>query len=279
MGFGSWVKSLLGSKGAPGGEEVKGLNFHSAIGAHMLWRRRLSDVINGASNERLVPAQVGAADQCVLGKWLNGPIRDDYADSSEFQALVQEHASFHECASRILQKALAGQKQDAQQMLTGGEFQQLSSSVCVRLGRLYQGITGHALEDEADDDGVEDEIAGLNFRNVLDSHMSWRQRLSDVINGKSDEQLSVAVVGADNQCRLGKWLQGPIKNEFAGDPEFQALVREHARFHECAGQVLQHAQAGRKNEAQKLLAGGEFVELSRLLCSRLLKLHQQLGKR
>lgn len=276
MGFGSWVKGLLGGKGAPGGEEVKGLNFHSAIAAHMLWRRRLDDVVNGKSNEHLTVAQVGAHDQCVLGKWLNGPIKNEYASNPEFQQLVREHARFHECAAQILQQAQTGRTQEAKQLLTGGDFPKLSRSVCGRLGNLYQGITGQVIED---DDDANDEVAGLNFRSVLDSHMSWRQRLGDVINGVSNERLTVAQVGAPDQCRLGQWLQGPIKNQYASDPEFQALVQEHKRFHECAGRVLQAAQQGQKEDAQKMLIGAEFVGLSRSLCSRLLSLHSNLTRR
>ena len=160
-------------------------------------------------------------------------------------------------------------------MLTG-DFAKLSRSVCARLGNLYQGITGQAIDDGDDSDS---EVAGLNFRSVLDSHMSWRQRLGDVINGVSDEQLTVAQVGAPDQCRLGQWLLGPIKDQYAGDPEFDALVQEHKRFHECAGRVLHAAQQGQKEDAQKMLIGAEFVGLSRSLCSRLLALHSDLTKR
>ena len=52
MGFGSWMKNLLGGGGdekkAPEVEITHGLNFQSVISVHMGWRKRLSDVIKGA---------------------------------------------------------------------------------------------------------------------------------------------------------------------------------------------------------------------------------------
>ena len=287
MGFASWMKNLLGGGGdekkAPAVEITHGLNFQSVISVHMGWRKRLADVVKGISKEKLSVAQVGASDQCELGRWLNGPVKDEYASSSEFQALVAEHARFHQAAGQILQLAQAGQKKEAEQLLAAGDFPKLSTSLVMRLGNLYRGFTGHTIEESAiaveEDAGADDEVAGLNFRSVVDSHLSWRTRLADVINGKSNEKLEPAVVGADDQCRLGKWLKGPIKDQFASDPEFQTLLAEHARFHEIAGQVLQRAQSGQTAQAQQQLNDREFVGLSRSLCTKLLNMHQKLSKR
>ena len=285
MGFASWMKSMLGGgeNKAPEVEITHGLNFQSVISVHMGWRKRLSDVVKGISKEKLSVAQVGASDQCELGRWLNGPVKDEYASSSEFQALVKEHAQFHQAAGQILQLAQAGKKQEAEKLLAAGDFPKLSTSLVVRLGNLYRGFTGHAIEESAiapeEDAGADDEVAGLNFRSVVDAHLSWRTRLADVINGKSNEKLEPAIVGADDQCRLGKWLKGPIKDQFANDPEFQTLLAEHARFHQIAGQVLQQAQSGQTQQAQQMLNDREFTGLSRTLCTRLLNLHQSLSKK
>ena len=287
MGFGSWMKNLLGGGGdekkAPEVEITHGLNFQSVISVHMGWRKRLSDVIKGVSKEKLSVAQVGASDQCALGKWLNGSVKDEYANSPDFQALVAEHARFHQAAGQILQLAQAGKKQDAEKLLLTGDFPKLSTSLVMRLGNLYRGFTGHAIQEPAaeedDDSGADDEVAGLNFRSVVDAHLAWRSRLADVINGKSNEKLEVAKVGADDQCALGKWIKGPIKDQFVGDSAFQTLVTDHARFHEIAGQVLQQAQGGQTAQAQQLLNDREFVGLSRKLCTQLLNLHQTLSKK
>ena len=288
MGFASWMKNLLGGGGdekkAPEVEITHGLNFQSVISVHMGWRKRLADVIKGVSKEKLSVAQVGASDQCALGKWLNGSVKDEYAGSSEFQALVAEHARFHQAAGQILQLAQAGQKKEAEQLLAAGDFPKLSTSLVMRLGNLYRGFTGHAIEENAlaaedEDSGADDEVAGLNFRSVVDAHLSWRSRLADVINGKSNEKLEVAKVGADDQCALGKWIKGPIKDQFAGDAAFQTLISDHARFHQIAGQVLQQAQSGQTAQAQQMLNDREFVGLSRKLCTELLNLHSALSKR
>ncbi len=279
MGFGSWMKNLLLGKGAPADEEIRGLNFHSVIGHHLQWRQRLSNVIEGKSNERLSISVVGADDQCRLGKWLKGPIRQEYANNPEFQTLLREHARFHECAAQVLQEAQNGRMQEAKELLVRGEFPELSRSLCTRLGRLYQALSGKTLDVEDELSSANEEVEGLNFRSAVDAHMSWRQRLADVVSGKSSEQLSVAQLAASDKCILGKWLHGAMHKRYEKDPEFQALLREHARFHECAAKVLQEAQSGRTKEAQALLNGREFLELSRSLCNRLLNLYNALSKR
>lgn len=114
--------------------EVGGLNFQSALEAHMKWRMRLQDVVNGVSKEKLDPEVVEKDDHCVLGKWLYGE-GERYKDLEGFSKVKLAHAEFHGLAAGILRKALTGNKAEAQALLTG-EYRRCS----VRIGGLLAGL-------------------------------------------------------------------------------------------------------------------------------------------
>jgi len=121
-----------------GKEEVAGLNFKTAIDAHMKWKQRLSAVIAGTSTEQLDPAVIGRDDQCALGKWIHGEGGQHYGSQDLFLELREHHAQFHRCAAEVLRTAQAGAVADAEKMLNAGAYQQASVDVVLRLARLYE---------------------------------------------------------------------------------------------------------------------------------------------
>lgn len=120
-----------------GKEEFGGLNFKTAIDAHMKWKMRLSAVIDGTSTEQLDPDVIGRDDQCVLGKWIHGEGGRNYEDSMLFLKLRDDHATFHRCAANVLREALTGDKEQARIMLTTGEYSRASMHVTSALAKLY----------------------------------------------------------------------------------------------------------------------------------------------
>jgi len=62
-------KPVVDDKGA----EIGGLNFMSAIEAHVRWKARLDSYIQGTSNEELKVEIVCRDDVCPLGKWIYSP--------------------------------------------------------------------------------------------------------------------------------------------------------------------------------------------------------------
>lgn len=120
-----------------GKEEFAGLNFKTAIDAHMKWKLRLTAVIDGTSTEQLDPEVIGRDDQCVLGKWIYSEGGRLYEDSMLFAKLRSDHATFHRCAADVLREALYGDKGVAHQMLTTGEYSRASMHVTSALAKLY----------------------------------------------------------------------------------------------------------------------------------------------
>ena len=63
----------------------------------------------------------------------------------------------------------------------------------------FQPVTDAAPEETAI-------VGGIDFRNAIQIHAKWKSRLKNYIEGKSDEDLQVAVITRDDRCVLGKWL-------------------------------------------------------------------------
>ena len=117
--------------------EIDGLNFQSAIDAHIKWKLRLADTIAGRSQEKLEVANVSRDDQCVLGKWIHGNGNAKYGKTPAFTELRQTHAHFHKCAALVLGEAQKGNRVQAEKYLSSGEYVQASEKVKRLLVRLY----------------------------------------------------------------------------------------------------------------------------------------------
>lgn len=105
------------------------MDLNDAVLAHTKWKIRLKSFISGKGEEVLKADQVGKDNLCELGKWIHGEGRS-LADHDEYQRLKQVHASFHQCAGKIVALAGSGKSGDAEKMLApDGEFTKLSMSV------------------------------------------------------------------------------------------------------------------------------------------------------
>lgn len=246
MGIMDWFKQVATgaaetaqpTPSAPGpsedkGAEVGGLNFKSAVDAHMKWKMRLETYIGGTSNEDLKVDVVCRDDQCPLGKWIYSRGGSDFGYSETFFDMKAHHANFHRCAGDVLAKAQAGRKEEALDLLHRGEYVRASERVKKLLAKLF--------------------VLVADGKTAIDSHMKWKERLRDYITGASTEDLKVDNVSRDDLCTLGLWLKADGKQHHAASPAFQALQAAHARFHQCAGQVLDLAQKGQKDAALRLL--------------------------
>jgi len=77
-----------------------------------------------------------------------------------------------------------------------------------------------------------------------------------------DKSLNPSVVGADNQCELGKWIHGDGKKN-ANNPKFKELTIEHAKFHTSAAEIIKKADTGQNMSAETTLgAKSEFADRS-----------------
>lgn len=142
MGLLKWLeKKLAGDNSAKltfdkGQEEFAGLNLKQVLDAHLAWNDRLTKYLDGTSAEHLDVHQIAPDNLCILGKWIYGPGSKQFNQVPEFKALRDTHKEFHLTAGQVLIEHNDGNKQTANQLLTG-KFRSLSSKIQLNLVRLY----------------------------------------------------------------------------------------------------------------------------------------------
>jgi methyl-accepting chemotaxis protein len=92
----------------------------------------------------------------------------------------------------------------------------------------------------------------MNFDDAIKAHSNWKIKLSSYIS-KPDGSINKSQVAQDNLCDLGKWLYGEGRR-FSNDPDYQNLLKQHARFHKAAANVVAKAESG-VNVTQELQLG------------------------
>jgi hypothetical protein len=90
-----------------------------AVGAHGIWKSRLRTTIARGTSEIPV-STIRADDQCVFGKWLFGQqLSEADRATANYRTVLDLHAKFHETAARVVELALAGNKEEAEALLNG----------------------------------------------------------------------------------------------------------------------------------------------------------------
>ena len=118
--------------------------------------------------------------------------------------------------------------------------------------------------------------AGLDFMNAIEAHVRWKIRLEAYINKTGEEDLDADVVGADDQCMLGKWLHGVGDEKFGGHPLFPDLKMTHAQFHRSAGDIIRTVDEGDPEAARKKLMQGDYARYSHRIKSELARMALEL---
>jgi methyl-accepting chemotaxis protein len=93
-------------------------NLDDAIAAHIKWKHRLNQYIDGTSTEILDTAVVSKDNQCALGKWIYGD-GEKHKNSMYYGDLVTKHANFHLCAGAVVNKVKEHDKVGAEALLKG----------------------------------------------------------------------------------------------------------------------------------------------------------------
>jgi len=116
----------------------------------------------------------------------------------------------------------------------------------------------------------------MNFDDAIAAHIKWKVRLTQFIDGTSTETLSSANVCKDNLCDLGKWIYGEgAKFKAAG--HYQDLVKKHANFHVCAGDIVKKVESGDKAGAKTAL-GGPFAGASKETVAAIMEVKKEAAK-
>jgi hypothetical protein len=93
-------------------------HFDDAIAAHIKWKIRLSQFIDGTSTEKLDSGTVCKDNVCALGKWIYGE-GAAHKHLPHYGALLEKHAHFHACAGDVVRKVETNDKAGARALLNG----------------------------------------------------------------------------------------------------------------------------------------------------------------
>ncbi len=105
-------------------------------------------------------------------------------------------------------------------------------------------------------------IGGLNFMDAITAHQKWKTRLTMYLGGAATEKLDYRVVCRDDQCVLGKWINGEGGDTYGHMPLFSQLKMTHAQFHLTAGNIVRFQDEGKSDQAQDALRHGEYPQHS-----------------
>lgn len=97
------------------------------------------------------------------------------------------------------------------------------------------------------------EVGGLNFVEAIAAHQKWKTRLLSYVEGTSAEKLDYRQICRDNQCVLGKWINGHGGDIYGHMPVFSQLKMVHGQFHLAAALIVQLTDEGNGEQARAAL--------------------------
>lgn len=114
------------------------------------------------------------------------------------------------------------------------------------------------------------------IKKAIGAHGMWKTRLKGAIDHGKIE-VPVATIRVDNQCEFGKWLYGAtIGANVKSSERYKKIKGLHAEFHATAAKVAEHALAGQRNEAEKLMMS-EFDSASIKLTKEMMEWQKEVG--
>ena len=90
-------------------------------------------------------------------------------------------------------------------------------------------------------------ISKKAIKDALIAHSNWKKRLQDAVETGQSEY-KVDIVKKDNACQFGQWLNSLSKEDMESE-DFLKAKNLHAKFHNIAGEILELALTGKKEEA------------------------------
>jgi hypothetical protein len=114
------------------------MDWMEIIGAHVMWKQRLTAFIAGESSETLDPEAIRQDDRCALGKWIYG-VGAAMADLPRYEEVRSLHAQFHQYAADVARLHLEGKTAQAE-ILLQGDYSRLSERLKHRLIGLSQQV-------------------------------------------------------------------------------------------------------------------------------------------
>ena len=114
------------------------MDWMEIIGAHVMWKQRLTAFLAGNSTEELKPDMIRLDDRCALGKWIYGE-GQPMSHLPRYEEVRELHAQFHQYAADVVNLHLAGNTAEAEKLLQG-EYSRLSEKLKHRIIGLSQQV-------------------------------------------------------------------------------------------------------------------------------------------
>ncbi|MFZ3175988.1 MAG: CZB domain-containing protein [Thiobacillus sp.] len=114
------------------------MDWMEIIGAHVMWKQRLTSFLAGESTENLDPETIRLDDRCALGKWLYGE-GSAMSELPRYEEVRGLHAQFHQYAADVVNLHLAGNSAEAEKLLQG-DYSRLSEKLKHRVIGLSQQV-------------------------------------------------------------------------------------------------------------------------------------------
>jgi methyl-accepting chemotaxis protein len=102
--------------------------FAAALEAHEAWNAKLREAIKTGDCPTPVE-QARRDDCCTFGKWLHADESFKAAQPDRWQNLHDLHERFHRHAARVLECALSGRRQEAEQLANAPEFAEIKKKL------------------------------------------------------------------------------------------------------------------------------------------------------
>lgn len=118
------------------------MNFDDAIVAHVRWKVRLTQFIEGLGTEKLESATVCKDNLCTLGKWIYGD-GARFKELAGYQDLVRKHANFHVCAAEVVKLVEVGNKAGAKAAV-GYKLASASKETVMAINELRREVTAQS---------------------------------------------------------------------------------------------------------------------------------------
>lgn len=114
------------------------MDWMEIIGAHVMWKQRLTSFLAGKSTENLDPETIRLDDRCALGTWLYGA-GSAMSELPRYEEVRGLHAQFHQYAADVVNLHLAGNSAEAEKLLQG-DYSRLSEKLKHRVIGLSQQV-------------------------------------------------------------------------------------------------------------------------------------------
>jgi methyl-accepting chemotaxis protein len=115
-----------------------GFDFFSARTAHLAWRQRIRDFLDGA--KALTHEEAVSHRDCALGKWLYSDGLERYGHIEDMQAMAREHETLHSTIREIIDLKEQGRHPLAEERYR--DIEQLSQKIVALLKSVERQVAG-----------------------------------------------------------------------------------------------------------------------------------------